>query len=247
MPNWCMNYINIRVKNSHASQLKKFLFGDTEDTFSLGNGVPMPKELEDSQEDSFTSFYRDYKEGSSGKYLSFPWVQELGIKTEKELLAHMVSTYGQERVTHYEQAVAKCGHSSWYPWSIENWGVKWDVHEASVDMEQDDDTLLVKIGFDSAWSPPAEYFKKLVSEFPHCTAILAYEEPGMCFTGYDFFKEGEWDSVETELWKGATSDEPLTACPEASDDEDNEDDSDEEEEWNMVGYITDPDAEAPSV
>jgi hypothetical protein len=66
-----------------------------------------------------------------------------------------------------------------YEWCINNWGTKWDVqwHEK---------TLLkngIVYGFDTAWSPPIEWVKKVCTDFPLLTIKVEYNEPGAGFSG----------------------------------------------------------------
>jgi len=52
------------------------------------------------------------------------------------------------------------GHTSWYDWSNANWGTKWNAYEVS----RIDDTT---IRFQTAWSAPLPWLKKLVEKFPN--------------------------------------------------------------------------------
>lgn len=66
----------------------------------------------------------------------------------------------------------------WYEWNIENWGTKWSV-SAEIEESQENSITLV---FNSAWSPPLEFYKKLFEDYKF--GILAYyHEPGMGFCG----------------------------------------------------------------
>lgn len=54
------------------------------------------------------------------------------------------------------------GHTTWYDWSCENWGTKWN----SYDNEQvDADTIL----FSTAWSNPEPIMLKLSEMYPEAT------------------------------------------------------------------------------
>ena len=68
----------------------------------------------------------------------------------------------------------------WYHWSIENWGTKWDVagsNDGVVDVKENEITLY----FDTAWSPPLEFYIAL--ENLGFTVEGYYYEPGMNFVG----------------------------------------------------------------
>lgn len=57
------------------------------------------------------------------------------------------------------RALKQYGHASWYEWSNANWGTKWNAY----DTVRRSDTV---VRFDTAWSMPTEWFKKLVERFP---------------------------------------------------------------------------------
>jgi hypothetical protein len=66
----------------------------------------------------------------------------------------------------------------WYDWNVSNWGTKWDV---SPDECYQDGDNAVSFYFDSAWSPPIEFYNKLVADGWGVSAM--YSEPGMEFCG----------------------------------------------------------------
>jgi len=45
----------------------------------------------------------------------------------------------------------------WYDWRIENWGTKWNSCSSWYELEKEELT----IGFDSAWSPPENWFRAM--------------------------------------------------------------------------------------
>lgn len=51
------------------------------------------------------------------------------------------------------------GHASWYSWSIENWGTKWNASECSRPAHN-------VFEFETAWSGVKELIKKMAEEFP---------------------------------------------------------------------------------
>ena len=74
--------------------------------------------------------------------------------------------------------LAAYGFASWYDWSIANWGCKWDVNDVVVDRN---DANHVHLTFDSAWSPPIEFYEKL--EVLGFIVEAYWYEPGMMFCG----------------------------------------------------------------
>lgn len=79
-------------------------------------------------------------------------------------------------------ALLETGFSSWYPWSIENWGTKWGAygfHAAS------DDPLIFE--FQTAWNFPTPVFEKLAQEFPTLTFDCVCFDEGWNFAGIGAF------------------------------------------------------------
>ena len=62
---------------------------------------------------------------------------------------------GCQYISNYE----KYGATTWYSWSIRNWGTKWNACETEV---IDDDTII----FETAWSSPMPILRKLVELYP---------------------------------------------------------------------------------
>ena len=99
--------------------------------------------------------------------------------------------------------------NSWYNWSIENWGTKWDLHEISdyglEDVEKaiaenkGDDELQVSYYFNTAWSPCCPVVAAMSEQFPELEFEHLYEECGCCYAGIDTYQEGECvESLEAE-------------------------------------------------
>ena len=71
----------------------------------------------------------------------------------------------------------------WYHWNIQNWGTKWDVTADSVEIELEDSEML-EVSFDTAWSPPEPICARLREMFEDIHISWFYDEPGMEFAGY---------------------------------------------------------------
>ena len=108
-------------------------------------------------------------------------------------------------------------NNDWYEWRIEHWGTKWDVYNGFIGMESAKE---LELGFDTAWSPPVAFYKKM--EELGFTVEARYREEGMGFIGeyyngedecYDYdFSDDEWRNhlpdhlaeeleFEYECWK----------------------------------------------
>jgi len=76
--------------------------------------------------------------------------------------------------------LAEYGYKDWYDWAVANWGTKWDISGEEPMVSEDGLTLTV--GFQSAWSPPIEFYKVLEEKFGFGVEAYFYEG-GMCFYG----------------------------------------------------------------
>lgn len=70
----------------------------------------------------------------------------------------------------------------------ETWGTKWDICEPYIISEEDN---LIVIRFDTAWSPPIEFYQKLEQNYGVEIKAFFYE-PGMAFMG-GYESGNEWD------------------------------------------------------
>jgi hypothetical protein len=86
---------------------------------------------------------------------------------------------GPEELTRYRA-------HNWYRWCIKHWGTKWDVQARLFDATPD----FLAYRFESAWSPPVAWLKKVAADFPSLRFVLRYDEPGMGFTGVAIADQG---------------------------------------------------------
>ena len=87
----------------------------------------------------------------------------------------------QEELETKEQVNLKTyGYKNWYDYCVNEWGTKWDVASEGCPATLGEDGRLT-MGFDSAWSPPLEFYAKM------CDLGFSvrgyYYESGMCFAG----------------------------------------------------------------
>jgi len=69
----------------------------------------------------------------------------------------------------------------WYNWCCNNWGTKWDFgKDEYYDPAKIEDGKVV-VSFNTAWSPPVQFYEKLVELDYNLRAT--YFEPGMAYCG----------------------------------------------------------------
>ena len=69
----------------------------------------------------------------------------------------------------------------WYDWRLQNWDTKWEASEVEIEL---DDSEILRVEFDTAWSPPEGVMEKLREKFPDVSFQCFYDEPGMGVAGY---------------------------------------------------------------
>jgi len=90
----------------------------------------------------------------------------------------------QARLTALREGNVKTyGYSSWYDFAIGEWGCKWDISNGGDDykIKKVDNGYSVMLYFDTAWSPPIDFYNKLVELEFEVSAM--YHEPGVNFCG----------------------------------------------------------------
>lgn len=97
-------------------------------------------------------------------------------------------------------------NEDWYSWNISNWGTKWDFGLREYGEPATVENNKVSISFNTAWSPPTQFYEHLCDE--HGYVIKAsYWEPGMAFCGWwtddggdDYYEYVDKDEIPHGLW-----------------------------------------------
>lgn len=97
-----------------------------------------------------------------------------------ELLIDDVLNPSAEQEAVYKENETKFGFSSWYDWALARWGTKWDVGSEGDSLDRVDSNT-VQLSFESAWSPPIEFYDELIRLGFDVKAY--YFEPGQGFCG----------------------------------------------------------------
>ena len=102
----------------------------------------------------------------------------------------------------------KYGYENWYDWQVAEWGTKWDVGAPEGHKEKiKAGATEVKLRFDSAWSPPIQFYEKMHYDRNFDVEAMFFE-PGVGFIGS--WKNGTDDTHMLEEFSGATRAETLT-------------------------------------
>lgn len=109
-----------------------------------------------------------------------------------------------EKADGFFSRFSKCPEGEdWYEWDCANWGTKWDVEVAEINLYHDKEGS-IKLSFDTAWSPPLEAVMTMSRAFPELEFVLYWEEPGMNFEGRAIIGNGQQiDIIEREITSSA--------------------------------------------
>ena len=69
----------------------------------------------------------------------------------------------------------------WYSWCVHNWDTKWEPDMHDIDYE---DSEILAITFNTAWSPPEEIHSAISEQFDDLSMSWFYDEPGCEVAGY---------------------------------------------------------------
>ncbi len=207
MPNWCWNNLTIEGDKESISKFRKILntpdrtelICKSEDKENLRKEYLKEEKERGNHTENIMSFINtqtkdidefimneyqnksglDIKVIHNGDIVSFVKNRMLNLfhpmPTE---LNNTISSYGTRESD--ADLIAKYGVDNWYDWHCNYWGTKWDV-DAVEDDETDEECI--SLGFDSAWSPPTEWLKKVAKDYPSLEFLLEYEEGGCAFKG----------------------------------------------------------------
>lgn len=141
MPNWMTVTIVAETKDESTFDMQR-------DFTSFNDVKPMPSILKRTTSGTVSSFVEDhYNKG-------LRWILENYTKSP-----HMSSALAYARCYCAKQTT---GYFSWYEWSCDNWGVKWDICESRCDYEPSEN----RITFDVPWAFPKAAIEALSAKYP---------------------------------------------------------------------------------
>jgi hypothetical protein len=86
----------------------------------------------------------------------------------------------------------------WYEHNLEHYGTKWDVtiEESNYELQTlRDKSLILRFSFDTAWSPPLQWYHTL-SDIYNVLVNITFSEPGSDFYGIHNYDCGEIGNCE---------------------------------------------------
>lgn len=164
MPNWCENTVIVTGPGADDF-LSKYPEGDSKvgpesATWLFEQYLPRPPEFEGM----YTGLTRLPDGTAVSAWRDGPDGQAVPVTNEEILVL-----------------IEKYGTSDWHGWSVRTWGTKWDTHYRREGNQ---------LWFETAWSPPVEFFQTVSEWFPTALFELAYAEQGMGLIGVVVIQDG---------------------------------------------------------
>lgn len=209
MPNHIQNRIKVIGNNDEIQRLFNHIKGD-DSQIDFNKIKPMPKGM-DIEVHSDVIMWAEICTGQidfaglfspmnaspsemfrNGNYKSLS--NRLAANTAMEHLtgkrAGNVKDFSEEDFSNFIQCLRnyrETGYTTWYEWSLNNWGTKWNAYGQN-DKRNTNDTIY----FQTAWSSPIELIQELSKMFPLVQIELTYaDEDSGSNTGIILFENGE--------------------------------------------------------
>jgi hypothetical protein len=170
------NHVRNHVRSDQMDQISPLLVNDKgEVDFNLA--VPMPEGMVDIAEGSTLWTFRAAM-GHPRPYEGR--TPEQILEALRELtppdLQMCAKAYGIFKET---------GYWSWYDWSYDKWGTKWNAYDCQVHIEDGE------VIFDTAWGTPEAFFQALAAKLPVGVdfSVQWTDEGGPA--GYDVYEGGQ--------------------------------------------------------
>lgn len=229
MPNHIMNRVSV---NGDPKAVKELLESIQDDEVGLGTIdfnkiIPMPESLNieagsdtDKGMKAYTCFMQVYTLAGTREDADLEHIPKEAEDAFLRMRTDVTPKQWSLGKTAYENQ-SKYGAQTWYEWSINNWGTKWNAYECSA---LDLDGESAELSFWTAWSPPHPILMRLAEQYPELSFSheWADEDIGMncgrreysegCFME-EYYPEGdEAAAFACELWdmeQEEESDDPV--------------------------------------
>lgn len=158
MPNYIKNKLHVSDINIMPNLL------DKDGNFDFNKIIRRPESLNiSSSSNGRTALFAKYGIDLSG-----------GLRSKEEAIQRL-NSYGDDLKAESEELAEKYylnylnhGFATWYKWSRQNWGTKWNASTCDISGNI--------IEFETAWSPPLPILRKLSNLYPETTFSLSYAD-----------------------------------------------------------------------
>ena len=162
MPNNVTNRLEINADNGKIQEIMNFLKGEPDEVgtpcyIDFNKIIPMPKELKieaSSSGDNGSQYILLWRENH------IKWIENLPEERRKQAIQ-----LGELYLSNQKQY----GYSTWYEWSINTWGTKWNAYNQKFEEPN-------ILWFDTAWNSVTSLIGKLSEKFPNVEFSYAYAD-----------------------------------------------------------------------
>lgn len=208
MPNHTDNELRLQGDPDQLDAIEKLMARD-KNVFNLEALVPMPESVKNTEDGNVSRMGLILVQGEEASrnelnyWLRMPWASDYGITDYQSFCDYVRKTYpnAEEEGKKLLRALEETGCATWYDWSIDNWGTKWNTYEGTVNRLSPTE---LSYYFQTAWSPPSPVVGKLAERFPSVLIEHYYHDEGGAFEEVAFYRDGH----QSALWQdGAFFDE----------------------------------------
>ncbi len=150
MPNWTSNSIYAEGSPEQISEFLEKIRGEN-GILDFNSIIPMPKLLRHTASGG--------REIDGKKVSEWYVIEHADYENKKPDKARLFTA-------EEEAELQQLGARSWYDWSINNWGTKWNACRAEIEDEGAVKYGYIRITFETAWDAPEPILKKLADMFP---------------------------------------------------------------------------------
>lgn len=171
MPNYCYHHMQCIGGSTDVAALKQRMFGDSYAELSTPVNTAMLDPLGQQQSSGLEQHYDiDSVQFDFNRVIAMP----------QDLLVDLIYPLSAETNAKLAANKAKHGYPSWYDWSIEQWGTKWNALNTQI--LNDEDGYLA-LSFETAWTPAIPVYQELSRQFPKVLFSIHYIDEGYGFAG----------------------------------------------------------------
>lgn len=236
MPNYCTNRLTLQGPAEDVAAFRELMVvereenGEKVEMFDFERIIPMPAVLSGIGEGTIPTHFFHILKRDAEMQRAWEWMNTFrsgclgsfaeGILLEDEQLEALLGAYDQEDLAAAKAMVVaerETGYTSWYKWSIDKWGTKWNSMHCRVESEEP-----FQIRFDTAWSAPVPVLQALSERYPNLHIHCASFDEGWGFAAEGWFNPPEDGSPYDEVEPDAAVYERVYGHPPERDEDEDE-------------------------
>lgn len=185
MPNHVFNSLKLTIASEADVKKFKELFHNDGDFISLNKIIPMPESLQIESGSRSSKAEEILKAADPDKALA----EYLDTKRKECKWTDEDCQEFKKLVEQVKYNLDNYGFSTWYDWSIDKWGTKWDTYDGGSDGDY-------SCFFETAWTTPLPAMVALSKMLPDCEIEVEYaDEDYGNNCGRYIIKNGEIDTI----------------------------------------------------